>query len=134
MAHHGNWCGPGWTAGKWMDAVDMDEDDFKVPAVSELDQLCKDHDIDLYNAKSPEETETANTIFVNRAKKHGIIGKGMAALVDNFGPFDYKQYKRKHDDAYQGEDYERRKRFFQRVQQQRHYGIRHVPGRSKCLA
>lgn len=37
---HGNWCGPGWSDGKWQLSVK----DGKLPAIDELDRVCKIHD------------------------------------------------------------------------------------------
>jgi hypothetical protein len=42
--YHGNYCGPGWTAGKYMDAKDAKWSDFNKPATSKLDAICKRHD------------------------------------------------------------------------------------------
>lgn len=39
IKYHGNWCGPGWSAGKWQDSVDED-----YPAIDEFDETCKKHD------------------------------------------------------------------------------------------
>lgn len=36
---HGNYCGPGWSAGAWQDSVVSD-----VPAMDAFDQTCRDHD------------------------------------------------------------------------------------------
>lgn len=39
IKYHGNWCGPGWSAGKFQDSVDED-----YPAIDEFDETCKTHD------------------------------------------------------------------------------------------
>jgi hypothetical protein len=36
---HGNWCGPGWSGGKWQDSVSDD-----TPAIDDFDLSCKRHD------------------------------------------------------------------------------------------
>jgi len=38
--YHGNYCGPGWSAGKWQNSVD----DPSVPAIDDLDRSCLEHD------------------------------------------------------------------------------------------
>lgn len=45
---HGNWCGPGWSNGKWQESV-LDGD---APAIDALDQVCKTHDIAYAKARS----------------------------------------------------------------------------------
>jgi hypothetical protein len=40
VQYHGNWCGPGWSGGKYQSSVD----DPDTPATDEFDQTCKDHD------------------------------------------------------------------------------------------
>lgn len=83
---HGNWCGPGWTAGQYKNAEDMNADDMNVPAIDQLDQLCKEHDIALYNAESPDDVANANRIFIQRAKMEGFTGNVFSQLVEWFGP------------------------------------------------
>jgi len=39
MKYHGNYCGPGWSAGEYQNSVVSD-----VPAVDEFDDTCRDHD------------------------------------------------------------------------------------------
>lgn len=39
IKYHGNWCGPGWSAGKFQGSVDSD-----YPAIDEFDETCKKHD------------------------------------------------------------------------------------------
>ncbi len=43
--YHGNWCGPGWTSGKWISAGDFDwgDGDLAIP-VDDLDTACMVHD------------------------------------------------------------------------------------------
>jgi hypothetical protein len=50
FAFHGNYCGPGWTAGKYMDAENAEEKDFDVPAVDEMDAVCKTHDYTIWKS------------------------------------------------------------------------------------
>jgi hypothetical protein len=93
----GNWCGPGWTAGQSKDAIDMTKDDFNVPALFPLDEVCKQHDIDLNQADTPNEVQMANELFVIQARRHGIMGNFFAGLVDTFGPGEPSRKKRKHN-------------------------------------
>jgi RHS repeat-associated protein len=39
---HGNWCGPGWSSGRFTD--NPEEVDWSVPAIDSIDQCCKFHD------------------------------------------------------------------------------------------
>lgn len=45
---HGNWCGPGWTAGRAIGALEYKEQggQFNEPCVDELDCACRNHDRD----------------------------------------------------------------------------------------
>ena len=45
---HGNWCGPGWTAGQAKDAAMMTPGDYQVKCKDKLDCACKVHDIDVF--------------------------------------------------------------------------------------
>lgn len=83
---HGNWCGPGWTAGQYKNAKDMEPSDFDVPAIDDLDQLCKEHDIALHDAESPDDVSNANRVFIERAKEQGFKGNVFSQLVEWFGP------------------------------------------------
>ena len=72
FAFHGNYCGPGWTAGKYIDAKDATEADFEVPAIDPLDQICKYHDLQLWRAaRQPNEyykrrmEKQADQVFYN---------------------------------------------------------------------
>lgn len=81
FAGHGNWCGPGWSAGQWKNAKDLTEEDKQVEAVDALDQACKNHDIAI-----AEGDTDANEKFVEEAGALGIKGAAFAALVSRFGP------------------------------------------------
>lgn len=81
LTHYGNWCGPGWSAGQHKDAADLTTEDERVPAINELDQLCKEHDIALRDAETREQVEHINQLFIQRAKDQGITGNVMAQLV-----------------------------------------------------
>jgi len=39
---HGNWCGPGWSGGKYTN--NPEKVDWSVPAIDSIDQCCKFHD------------------------------------------------------------------------------------------
>lgn len=86
VRYHGNWCGPNWTAGQYKPTSDLTLSDRSVPAVDALDQACKDHDIDLHDAETPEDVEQANEKFIAAAAKQGLRGKAAAALVSLAGP------------------------------------------------
>ena len=83
---HGNWCGPGWTAGQWKDASELTKEDYDVPAIDALDQVCKDHDIDIASAIDDQAIEEANQKFIQNAKKLGLKGAIFAELVSWLGP------------------------------------------------
>lgn len=91
---YGNWCGPGWTAGKAMDAEDMQSSDYNVPAVNAIDQSCKDHDIAINEAETKEDVSNANEEFVMDARGEGYTGKAMGELVSWFGPGDVSNKKK----------------------------------------
>lgn len=78
---YGNWCGPGWTAGKYMDAKDMDWYDRLIPAIDELDQACKNHDINI-----ADDNPFADQIFEQECANLGITGQLFAQLVHYLGP------------------------------------------------
>lgn len=48
---HGNWCGPGWTAGRAIGALEYKEQGgkFDEPCTDDLDCACRDHDRDCAN-------------------------------------------------------------------------------------
>lgn len=81
FAAHGNWCGPGWSARQWKDAKDLTEEDKLVPAVDELDQACKNHDIAI-----AEGDPNANPNFYEEAMAAGWFGTAAAAAVAIGGP------------------------------------------------
>jgi len=39
VRYHGNYCGPGWSAGKYQTSVESD-----IPAIDDFDETCKEHD------------------------------------------------------------------------------------------
>lgn len=84
MRAHGNWCGPGWTAGQYKDAKDLTDEDRNVPAVDELDAACKEHDIDLHDY--PERANEINERFINKANRLGLTGHLFALAVGMLGP------------------------------------------------
>lgn len=47
---HGNYCGPGWTAGEWKDSTDPSVD-WSVKPVDRADAACKKHDLDCSTGK-----------------------------------------------------------------------------------
>lgn len=81
FAAHGNWCGPGWSAGQWKDAKDLTEEDKQVEAIDALDQACKHHDIGIAEG-DPE----ANEKFYEEAAAAGYYGLSLAQFVKIGGP------------------------------------------------
>lgn len=61
--YHGNWCGPGWSAGKYQNSVDQD-----YPAVDPLDEACRDHDRDYARGNDLRE---ADLTFARRTRGLG---------------------------------------------------------------
>ena len=86
FAFHGNWCGPGWTAGQRKNANELTDADKDVPAVDELDAACKVHDIDISLAKDDQDLKDANEKFTASTKGLGLKAGLAAWLVSNFGP------------------------------------------------
>jgi hypothetical protein len=84
MRVYGNWCGPGWSAGQFKDAKDLTARDKQIPAVDELDAICKEHDILLQ--EQPQNAEQINGRFMRKARNMGITGKLFALAVEKFGP------------------------------------------------
>lgn len=84
MRAYGNWCGPGWTAGQYKDASELTDEDRNVPAIDELDERCKIHDIYLHDY--PEKANEINKWFINEVKGMGITGALFALAVSVAGP------------------------------------------------
>lgn len=98
--YHGNWCGPGWTAGQWKDASELTENDLDVEAVDDLDQACKEHDISIAYALDEDDIEYANEKFMERAKELGIKGAFASWMVGTFGPKTPEKRNADTDDRY----------------------------------
>lgn len=89
IVYHGNYCGPNYSAGKIQGSVA----DSPVPAIDELDQLCKEHDAAYANK---EDLKTADLKFASQAWKYGLKGVGAAVAVGLQGLFrSKKSYPRK---------------------------------------
>ena len=86
MKFYGNWCGPGWSAGQMKNAADLTEEDKQVPAVDELDQCCKEHDIELAEATTDEQVQKANYKFHQIASQISSYGEAMGLAVQFLGP------------------------------------------------
>lgn len=84
MRVYGNWCGPNWTAGQYKPASEITLEDYNVPAIDELDQACKEHDINLF--EHPENATKANAQFIQKVKGLGITGALFALAVSVGGP------------------------------------------------
>lgn len=92
---HGNWVGPGWTAGQDKSTGFLTEEDRKVPAIDAFDQAAKDHDISLFD--HPEDASRINKRFVREARKHGLKASFAALLVGLGGPSAEAAIKEKRD-------------------------------------
>lgn len=92
---HGNWVGPGWTAGQYKSTGFLTEEDRNVPAIDAFDQAAKDHDIGLFD--HPERADELNKAFVREARKHGIKASLAAVLVGIGGPSVEAAMKEKED-------------------------------------
>lgn len=86
MFHHGNWCGPGWTAGQAKDAKDMTFEDMFVPAVDREDRNCKFHDIGVRTAETYHDLVLNDIKFIDAQKRLGYRGMFMADMVKKYGP------------------------------------------------
>ncbi len=69
---HGNYCGPGWSGGRWRNSVISNID-----SVSELDEACREHDAE-YNIG--DDLLTADVNFAKRALDTHTVG-GFAHAV-----------------------------------------------------
>jgi hypothetical protein len=83
---YGNWCGPYWTAGQVKSTSELTQEDFNVPALNELDEVCKQHDIDLFQASNSRDVRRANRRFQTAAASLGVTGRIFSWLVGRFGP------------------------------------------------
>ena len=86
VRYHGNWCGPGWTAGQYKDADELTEEDIHVPAIDALDACCKRHDIRIMLAHSQEELVKANEAFFEETQGLGLKSNIAGYLVRYGGP------------------------------------------------
>ena len=86
FAYHGNWCGPGWTAGQYKPSAALTDSDRDVPAIDQLDQACKNHDIGLHDATTDDDVKRVNRKFYREAASAGVKGIVAAALVGVLGP------------------------------------------------
>lgn len=87
---HGNWCGPGWTAGQYKDAANLTDEDRQVEAIDALDQACKEHDIGLHD--HPERTNEINKKFIHTVRGMGVEGWLYSLAVGLLGPVQPGQY------------------------------------------
>jgi len=71
---HGNWCGPGWSAGKYQKSSLED-----YPAEDGVDECCKHHDQDIARNRSFSDS---NSAFRSCLEPHGIRGKLFSTAVD----------------------------------------------------
>lgn len=86
VRYHGNWCGPGWTAGQYKDTSELTDADRSIPAIDSLDEACKDHDIEIHDAKNDTDIKQANRKFYRHAAVTGLKGAAAAAMVAIAGP------------------------------------------------
>ena len=80
FAYHGNYCGPGWTGGRYVAEREATESDFLVEPVDKLDDICRRHDYNIFLAwKLPEKErrkalKNADILFENEIKEAKIPG------------------------------------------------------------
>lgn len=94
FAYHGNWCGPGWTAGKYMSAKDATEDDFNVDPIDRQDAICKAHDYQIYVAYKYydgdmllQKLKEADEVFERNMRfEYGMNAQVMRVMVSLAGP------------------------------------------------
>ncbi len=90
FAFHGNWCGPGWTAGQYKSAADATNDDFQVEAVDELDAICKRHDHYIWYAHNVLQNDAAKRRMLKRADEtftREIRNAQIPGISDNIASF-----------------------------------------------
>ena len=75
--YHGNWCGPGWSDGKWQNSVK----DGKLPAIDALDEVCKAHDIAYAIANGDGNLEAQADYAFYKAIKWDSNIKSIAAKI-----------------------------------------------------
>mgnify|MGYP006212291743 FL=1 len=65
---YGNWCGPSWTGGRRLTALEYDERglSWNGPAISPLDEACRSHD---FEGRSGIMPAAADTRLINAAEK-----------------------------------------------------------------
>lgn len=73
---HGNYGGPGWSAGRYQDSVVS-----TVPATDALDEAYKQHDAAYATAKGQNDLQMADEILANNAYAHGLKGKATYAAM-----------------------------------------------------
>ncbi len=71
-----NYCGPYWSSGKIQSSVAHG-----LPAVSQLDQACKEHDRAYALAKSQQDLVVADNKFYNETRNYGIRGPLYGSIV-----------------------------------------------------
>jgi hypothetical protein len=71
---HGNWCGPGWSAGNWQTSVIGG-----FPAIDKLDAACRLHDTRYAIAKTPLALDFADKELAKSAVNQGV--KGLVTTV-----------------------------------------------------
>lgn len=75
--YHGNWCGPGWSDGKWQTSVK----DGSLKPIDQLDYLCKLHDQAYANAKGNYEKESeADLKFARTAVYSSSVKQALAKI------------------------------------------------------
>lgn len=78
---HGNWVGPGWSAGKYQSSVADDS----VDAVDEFDQTAKDHDFHYAQTDDPELLDYFDELFYKQNIGKGLKRTLSALAVKYFG-------------------------------------------------
>lgn len=70
---YGNFCGPYWSDGKWQESVEP-----TIPAVDELDEVCREHDMAYFRGY---DLLDADVLFTKHALRQGPTGMAMAVPV-----------------------------------------------------
>jgi len=85
-ARYGNYCGPGWTASKEIDAKDANESDFLVPPVDNVDRICQYHDFHIWRAYQEYELHGNEAWLAAALKQADIVFVNDMYQVDQKGP------------------------------------------------
>lgn len=77
VAYHGNYVGPGWSAGQYQTSVATSD----VPAIDEFDETAKQHDSAYALAQNQQDLQDADETFIRSNVGKGIKRRAAAELV-----------------------------------------------------